>query len=56
MPGVAADLLEKGFDTSSLRRLARELQIHNRDAIEALVGAMFRELGVAYPLLEQTAN
>jgi len=56
MPGVAADLLEKGLDTSSLRRLAGELQVHNRDAIEALVGAMFRELGVAYPLLEQTAK
>ena len=56
MPGIAADLLEKGFDSPSLRRLAGELYVQNRCDIEGLVGAMFHELDVVYPLPEQTAK
>ncbi len=50
MPGIAADLLEKGFDSLSLRRLAGETKVHSRDDIEPLVNSTFRQLGVDYPL------
>jgi hypothetical protein len=50
MPGIAADLLEAGFDTPTLRRLSGEMQISNSADAEPLVNGMFRELGVPYPL------
>lgn len=53
MPIVAADLLEQGFDTPSLRRLAGEIQVSNSTDIEPLVGRVFHELGVRYPLTER---
>jgi hypothetical protein len=56
MPGVAADLLEAGHDSRSLRRLAGEMQVSNSAALEPLVGAVFRELGVNYPMSERTAK
>ena len=56
MPAVAADLLELGFDTPSLRRLAGETQVTNSGEIEPLVGRMFRELDVTYPLGERKAR
>ena len=50
MPRVAADLLELGIDTPSLRRLAGETGITHSADVEPLVAAVFRELGVDYPL------
>jgi len=52
MPGVAADLLEKGYDTPSLRRLAGEMNVACSADVEPLVARVFRELGVRYPLTE----
>lgn len=56
MPGIAADLLERGYDTPSLRRLAGELQVGNSIEIEPLVAKVFLELGVHYPLTEYEAK
>jgi hypothetical protein len=56
MPGVAADLLEAGYDSRSLRRLAGEMQASNSEALEPLVGAVFSELGVNYPMSEREAK
>jgi hypothetical protein len=56
MPEIAADLLEKNFDSPSLRRLAGETQVHCRNDVEPLVHAMFRELGISYPLSERAAK
>jgi hypothetical protein len=56
MPGIAADLLEIGYDSRSLRRLAGEMEASNSAALEPLVGAMFRELGVNYPMPEREAK
>jgi hypothetical protein len=50
MPRVAADLLEAGYDTPALRRLAGEIQVHSSSDVEPLVARMFHELGVAFPL------
>jgi hypothetical protein len=55
MPGIAADLLEAGYDSHSLR-LAGELEASNSAALEPLVGAMFRELDVNYPMSEREAK
>ena len=56
MPGIGADLLEAGFDTPAMRRLAGEMQINDSAEAEPLVGRMFRELGISYPLREQEAQ
>lgn len=56
MPGIALNLLEAEFDTPALRRLAGETQIRNSADAEPLVGRMFRELGLPYPLQEQQAR
>jgi hypothetical protein len=56
MPGIAADLLEAGYDSHSLRRLAGEMEASNSAALEPLVGAMFRELDVNYPMSERGAK
>jgi hypothetical protein len=56
MPKVAADLLEAGYDSPSLRRLAGETQVPSSAHIETLVGRVFRELGVRYPVSEQQAK
>jgi hypothetical protein len=56
MPGIAADLLEKGFDSPALRRLAGEMQIDNSEAAEPLVARMFRELGILHPLRDHEAK
>jgi hypothetical protein len=50
MPSLAADLLESGKDTPSLRRLAGEMHVACSADVEEIVGRMFRELGVAYPI------
>jgi hypothetical protein len=52
LPRVAADLLEFGYDTPSLRRLAGELAISSSFQAEPLVALVFKELGVRYPLPE----
>jgi hypothetical protein len=56
MTGLAADLLEAGYDSHSLRRLAGEMEASNSAALEPLVGAMFRELAVNYPMSESAAK
>jgi hypothetical protein len=56
MPGIAADLLEAGFDTPALRRLAGETQTNGSAEVEFLVGRTFRELGIRYPLKEEEAK
>jgi hypothetical protein len=56
MPGVAADLLEAGFDTPAIRRLAGETQINNSADAHPLVSRMFRELGISPLLGEQEAK
>ena len=56
MPGIAADLLEAGFDTPALKRLAGETQVNGSSDVEPLVGRMFRELGISYPLQEDEAK
>lgn len=56
MPGIAADLLEAGYDSHSLRRLAGEMEASNSAALEPLVGATFRELDVNYPISESDAK
>ena len=50
IPGVAADMLEAGYDTPALRRLAGEIQIASSSDVEPLVTQMFHELGVGFPL------
>ncbi|WP_263351585.1 hypothetical protein [Acidicapsa acidisoli] len=56
MPGVAADLLELGYDSPSLRRLAGEIEIHNSADAEPLVAKMFHELDVCYPSSERMSK
>jgi hypothetical protein len=56
MPGIAADLLEAGFDTPAIRRLAGETQVRCSADVEELVGSMFRELGIGYPLADKEAK
>lgn len=56
MPRVAADLLEAGYDTPSLVRLAGEMNVGSSSDVEPLVGRMFRELGVRYPINETEAK
>jgi hypothetical protein len=50
MPRVAADMLEAGYDTPALRRLAGEIQVASSSDVEPLVTQVFHELGVAFPL------
>jgi hypothetical protein len=56
MPQIATELLERGVDTPSLRRLAGETNVSCSADVEELVAKMFRELGVPYPLSERQAN
>ena len=56
MPDVAADLLEAGYDSPSLRRLAGETQIRCTADAEPLVASTFHELGVRYPLAVEQAE
>jgi hypothetical protein len=56
MPAIAADLLERGFDSPSLRRLAGEMRITHSADVDPLVGATFRELGGTWPASEKDAK
>ena len=53
---MAADLLEAGYDAPSLVRLAGEMNVGSSADVEPLVGRMFRELGVRYPISETEAK
>jgi hypothetical protein len=55
MPALAGDLLESGLDTPSMRRLAGEMQVACSADVEEIVGRMFRELDVVYPMSETEA-
>jgi hypothetical protein len=56
MPSIAADLMEFGYDTPSLRRLAGEMRVACSADVEELVGRMFRELSVPDPISEIEAK
>jgi hypothetical protein len=56
MPRLAADMLEAGYDTPSLIRLAGEINIKSSADVEPLVGRMFQELGIKYPIKEKEAK
>ena len=56
MPSLAADLLEHGLDSPSLRRLAGEINVQSRRDIEGLVGSTFHELSMLYPVSQQYAR
>jgi hypothetical protein len=56
MPAIAADLLERGFDSPSLRRLAGEMRVTHSADVEPLVAAAFRELGATWPQSERDAK
>jgi hypothetical protein len=56
MPGVAADLLEVGYDTPSLRRLAGEMQVACSADVEDIIARIFREINMNYPLPKQLAQ
>lgn len=56
MPGLAADLLEKGLDSPSLRRLAGEFHVTHTADVKPLVDQAFLELGIAAPLSELSAK
>ena len=56
MPGIAADLLEAGYDTPALIRLAGEMQIYASPDANRLIGKAFYELGVPWPLSEVQAK
>jgi hypothetical protein len=52
MPSLAADLLESGLDTPSIRRLAGEMRVACSADVEEIVVRMFHELSVPYPISE----
>ncbi len=56
VPQTAADLLEAGFDTPTTRRLAGEMNVRSSSDVESLMGRMFKELAVGYPLSHAEAN
>jgi hypothetical protein len=56
MPGIAADLLESGLDSPSLRRLAGEMHVRRIADVQEIVERMFRELGVELPTSEVAAR
>jgi hypothetical protein len=56
MPRIAADLLEAGHDTPSLRRLAGEVNVRSSSEVEPLVQRVFNELGVHFPNTQDKAN
>jgi hypothetical protein len=56
MPSLAADLLEAGHDSPALRRLAGEMRVACSADVEDLVGKMFREFCIPYPLTEIEAK
>lgn len=55
MPALAADLLESGMNTPSMRRLAGEMHVACSADVEEIVAGMFRELDVNYPIADAEA-
>jgi hypothetical protein len=55
-PGIAADLLESGLDTPSMRRLAGEMHVKCLADVQSLVIKMLGELGVKVPNSEGEAK
>jgi hypothetical protein len=56
MPGIAADLLEAGYDTPALVRLACEMDLYGAPEAYGLIKKAFEELGVLWPLSEMRAK
>lgn len=56
MPGIAADLLEAGLDSPSLRRLAGEMHVGRIADVQGIVEKVFLELGVELPGSEVEAK
>ena len=56
MPGIAADLLEVGYDTPAIRRLAGEMHIRSSSDVESLIVRIFGDFAVRYPLSHTEAN
>jgi hypothetical protein len=56
MPPIAADLLEAGHDSPTIRRLAGEMNVRSSSEVEPFVERMFREFGVRYPLSDAEAK
>ena len=56
MPGLAADLLEAGFDTPSMCRLAGAMHARCRADVQDLVVKMSSELGIKVPDSEADAK
>jgi hypothetical protein len=56
MPSIATDLLEAGYDSPSLRRLAGEMNVQCSADVEELVAKVFHELSAPYPLSETEAR
>jgi len=56
MPGIAADLLESGLDSPSLRRLAGEMNVGRIADVQEIVEKTFRELGIELPASEVAAK
>ena len=55
MPALAADLLESGMNTPSMRRLAGKMHVACSADVEEIVAGMFRELDVNYPIADAEA-
>ena len=56
MPSIAADLLEEGYDSPSLRRLAGETEATCFADVEDLVAKVFHEFSVPYPITTSEAR
>jgi len=56
MPSVAAELLEAGYDSPSLRRLAGETNVTHSEDVNTLVAQMLREMSVTDPLTDSQAR
>jgi hypothetical protein len=56
MPRIAGDLLEAGFDSAGLRRLAAETQVSCSADVEPLVARVLRDFEIPYPMPEDQAQ
>jgi hypothetical protein len=56
IPALAADLLEAGLDTPTMRRLAGTMRVECRADVEELIAKMFKELGIKAPDSEVEAK
>ena len=56
VPGIAIDLLDAGYDTPAIRRLAGEMNVRSKSDVEPLMVRMFRDFAVRYPLCQTEAK